>query len=175
MMATSVTILSGWALYSQQASLNRLFYFKSHHIWIGIFSALFLYGVFWAGRALINIIFMQSGHFIQSIYQTKQNTSPMTISLLLLCIIGPGEEIFWRGYIQHTLTKKTGITSGYFFSVFLYILVHIWSCNPLLLIASGICGLFWGWLFLRTRTLWPGIISHALWDILVFVLFPLAA
>ena len=34
--------------------------------------------------------------------------------------------------------------------------------------------LFWGLLFHWTRSLWPGMISHAVWDVTVFLLLPIA-
>jgi membrane protease YdiL (CAAX protease family) len=41
-----------------------------------------------------------------------------------------------------------------------------------LLAAAALCGLFWGAMLLRYRSVWPGLISHALWDVAAFVLFP---
>ena len=39
-------------------------------------------------------------------------------------------------------------------------------------VAAGLCGLFWGLLYMRTRSVWPGLVSHALWDLVIFVLAP---
>ena len=39
--------------------------------------------------------------------------------------------------------------------------------------AAGVCGLYWGLLFQREKNLIPLIISHVLWDFLIFVLFPM--
>ena len=40
-------------------------------------------------------------------------------------------------------------------------------------VAAAVCGLFWGLLYLREGSLVPVMISHALWDVMTFVLFPL--
>ncbi|MFN3270639.1 MAG: lysostaphin resistance A-like protein, partial [Candidatus Kapaibacteriota bacterium] len=94
--------------------------------------------------------------------------------LLLLFVIGPAEEIFWRGFI---FTKLNEIRNkpyvNLFWATLLYTFVHIWALNLMLLIAAFVCGLFWGYLFLRNKSLVPVIISHSLWDFAVFVLFPL--
>jgi membrane protease YdiL (CAAX protease family) len=50
--------------------------------------------------------------------------------------------------------------------------VHAWSGNLPLLLAAFTAGLLWGALFAWTGSLVPGIISHGLWDILVFVVAP---
>jgi membrane protease YdiL (CAAX protease family) len=43
----------------------------------------------------------------------------------------------------------------------------------MLFLAALICGLFWGALFKRYRSVWPVLISHALWDVAIFLLFPI--
>ena len=174
MMTVSVMILSGWTLWIRRRDVPGFLSFTVHHIWWGIFTAMVLYGIFWAGKELISRIFIQSTYFIQSVYQTKQNTSPWMTTMLLLCIIGPGEEIFWRGYIQHSLMRAWGRRKGYIVAVILYALVHIWALNPLLIVAALLCGFLWGGLYLRFRSLWPAIISHAVWDVMIFVVLPLA-
>ena len=42
-----------------------------------------------------------------------------------------------------------------------------------LLLAALVCGLFWGGMFWRIGRLWPVIISHAAWDVLIFVIRPI--
>ncbi|MHC4715797.1 MAG: CPBP family glutamic-type intramembrane protease, partial [Planctomycetota bacterium] len=54
-----------------------------------------------------------------------------------------------------------------------YCVVHVWAWNMMLLAAAAICGLFWGWMMLRFRSLWPGMICHVVWDVAVFVLLPI--
>ncbi len=44
----------------------------------------------------------------------------------------------------------------------------------MLFMAAAICGLYWGLVFYTTRSLWPGIISHAVWDVFVFLVAPIA-
>jgi hypothetical protein len=45
----------------------------------------------------------------------------------------------------------------------------------MLLVAAAVCGFFWGWLYQREQSLIPVIVSHSIWDVLVFILFPLNA
>ncbi|MBM4017563.1 MAG: CPBP family intramembrane metalloprotease [Planctomycetes bacterium] len=62
---------------------------------------------------------------------------------------------------------------GYLIAAVLYAGAHVWALNPMLLAAMLLCGLAWRWVFLRSGSLWPGIISHAVWDVTIFVVFPI--
>jgi membrane protease YdiL (CAAX protease family) len=55
----------------------------------------------------------------------------------------------------------------------IYTLVHVWSFNLMLIAAAGLCGAFWGLLFAVTGNVWPCIISHAVWDVVIFILLPI--
>jgi hypothetical protein len=42
----------------------------------------------------------------------------------------------------------------------------------MLILAAAVCGVFWGWLYLRFRSPLLNVVSHAVWDLLVFVILP---
>ncbi len=171
-MSLSISILVILGLLKK----NDLFKFDKiqlRHIVVGVVSAIILYFVFYAGNIVSGWIFPFKDAQILSVYSNKTQSNPILIGMLLLFIIGPGEEIFWRGFIQNTLVAKLGENKGYIFAVLLYAGVHITTGNIMLVIAALVCGLFWGWLYKRERSLIPIIISHALWDIGIFLLFPL--
>lgn len=142
-------------------------------ILIGIFSALALYAIFYLGNILTGFIFPFKDSQVLSVYSNRSNGNLIWIGLLLLLIIGPGEEIYWRGFIQNTLSAKMGEKKGYVISVLLYAGVHIITGNVMLVIAALVCGIFWGWLYKKEKSLLPVIISHAIWDLTIFVIFPL--
>lgn len=141
---------------------------------VGIGSALFLWGVFYIGNQLSGWLLDFARPQIDLIYSIKSGEDHIKIGLLLLLLIGPAEEIFWRGYIQRTLSKTWGANIGFGVATAMYTLVHIWSFNLMLVGAAAVAGLFWGLMFrLRPANLFPLILSHALWDLLVFIVFPL--
>ena len=108
------------------------------------------------------------------IYGMKDGTSGRLISLLLLLIIGPAEEIFWRGYVQRTLEAEGSADKAFIITTLAYTLVHIPSLNPMLILAAMVCGIAWGGLYRLFPDRLPAIIlSHALWDAAAFVWFPL--
>lgn len=143
------------------------------HILIGTLSAIVLYAIFYLGNIVTGFLFPFKDTQVLSVYTNRSNGNLLWIGLLLLLVIGPGEEIYWRGFIQNTLSLKMGETKGYVISVLLYAGVHIITGNVMLVIAALVCGIFWGWLYKREKCLLPVIISHALWDLTIFVLLPL--
>ena len=97
------------------------------------------------------------------------------IAVLLLCLIGPAEELFWRGYVQRTMSRilggKNPEDKAFIITAVIYALVHIWSFNFMLIMAALVAGLVWGLIYrLRPQALPALIVSHALWDALVFVI-----
>ncbi|BAH06441.1 CPBP family intramembrane glutamic endopeptidase [Clostridium kluyveri] len=88
-------------------------------------------------------------------------------------VIGPCEEIYWRGFIQNTLSKKLGENKGYILTALMYAGVHIITGNMMLVIAALVCGIYWGWMYKKQKSLSSVIISHAIWDLTIFVLLPI--
>ena len=143
------------------------------HILIGIFSAIGLYLIFYLGNIITGYLFPFKDSQVLSVYSNRSNGNLIWIGLLLLFVIGPGEEIYWRGFIQNTLSEKMGENKGYIISVLLYAGVHIITGNVMLVIAALVCGIYWGWLYKKEKSLLPVIISHAIWDLTIFVILPL--
>ena len=139
---------------------------------LGLLSATVLYGVFYGCRILAEYMFSFAHSDIASVYTLKDNVHGGYIALLLIFIIGPGEEIFWRGYVQRNFRKKFGFI-GVILSVVAYTAAHLASGNLMLIAAAGVCGIFWSFMFFRFRSIWLNIISHVAWDVAVFVLWPL--
>ncbi len=110
---------------------------------------------------------------IRDVYSTRAQAAPWVIAPLLFFWVGPAEEIFWRGLVQDRLAAHLGDSVGYLSASLVYAGVHIWAFNLMLFTAALVCGLFWGFLFLKSRSLWPGVISHAVWDVAIFIFFPL--
>lgn len=139
---------------------------------LGLASAAGLYGVFAVGRAVSLKIFPFAGTGIDSVYALKSGAGTLRIVLLLVLVIGPGEEILWRGFLQENLQKRLGRLAGFAVTTAFYTAVHVASGNAMLVLAAAVCGVFWGWLYLVYRSPLLNAISHTLWDLLVFVLFP---
>ena len=42
----------------------------------------------------------------------------------------------------------------------------------MLLLAALVCGVFWGWLYIRFDSILLNAVSHTAWDVAVFLIFP---
>lgn len=172
-MSLAAGLLGGAALFVDRARLAEVYCFRPRHVAIGVGSAALLYGLFFVGQVVSTRILPFAGDEIGGVYATRSEAPPALIGALLLLWIGPAEEVFWRGFVQRRLAERWGTAGGLVAATAAYTLVHAWAGNLMLLAAAGLCGLFWGALYARTRSVWPGLISHALWDLVIFVLLPL--
>ena len=173
MMAGSALILTALATLFAPAWWERL-HFTRENIAFGLAIAVLLWVVFWVGDKASSWLFDFARPQVDSIYTIKEGSSPVVISLLLLLLIGPAEEIYWRGYVQERLTRKYGANRGYLLATAAYTLVHVPSCNFMLVMAAMVCGIAWGGLYRLFPDRFTAIvISHAVWDAAVFVWFPI--
>ncbi|MBN1815942.1 MAG: CPBP family intramembrane metalloprotease [Sedimentisphaerales bacterium] len=172
-MTAATGLLAVSALVFGRKNLHDTYRFSWIYIPVGIFSAGLLYLIFWIGHKLSTLVLPFAADQVAGIYSTRQQASPWTITLLLVAWIGPAEEIFWRGFVQHRFARRYNPLIGLLVASVIYTLVHLWSFNFMLLAASAVCGLFWGAMFYRFGSVWPGLISHALWDLLIFILVPI--
>jgi len=139
---------------------------------IGIASAAVLYGVFALGRIAALHIFPFAESGIGNVYALKAGVPALRIMVLIVVIIGPGEELFWRGFFQERAGATTSRAFGLALTGLLYTAVHLASGNLMLVLAAAVCGAFWGWIYLRFRSPVLNIVSHTVWDLAVLVIFP---
>jgi len=142
---------------------------------IGLLSALFLYILFFVGNYLSRRWFDFAGSGIENVYAFKGDAAGIRIALLMILVIGPGEELFWRGYLQRKLSHKYGKWVGLVLALILYTGVHIFTGNIMLVLAAFICGLFWGWMYQKYNSMLINVISHTVWDIVVFLILPFSS
>lgn len=138
----------------------------------GILSAAVLYGLFFLGNLLAPYIIPGAGGQVGGIYDLGTGTDRVLIFLLLCLITGPGEEIFWRGFLQENLMRRYGDLRGFVLGTLVYGGVHLFSLNLMLILAALVAGAFWGLLYLWRRDLGLVIVSHSLWSAFIFAVFP---
>jgi len=71
------------------------------------------------------------------------------------------------------LSQRFGF-AGLVLSVAAYSAAHLASMNLMLIAAAAVCGTFWSLMFMRYRSIWLNIVSHVVWDVMVFLIRPLA-
>ncbi|MCB0702389.1 MAG: type II CAAX endopeptidase family protein [Candidatus Kapaibacterium sp.] len=172
-MTFSASSLALYSIFTQKDTFKSLLKINKKLIIVGIVHAILLYGLSRLGVFIAQNMFAFVVPQIEAIYTTKTQLDPLFIGLLLIFIIGPSEEIFWRGFVQNKLSQLNSPKKALIITTIIYCLVHIWALNPMLLVAALVLGVHWGLLFYKYKSLVPGIISHALWDTMIFVLFPI--
>lgn len=161
---------------------------------LGIAIAAVLWGMFWLGDKVSQQMFGFARGQVDTIYGMKEGglISPRGICILLLFFIGPCEELFWRGFVQRSLVERfeaakadahwyiCGLTLSrsralaFIITALVYALIHVWSGNFMLVMAALVAGCVWGFLyFLKPSWLPALVVSHAVWDACVFVIFPI--
>ncbi len=148
--------------------------FDVSNIVLGVLLAAVLWGIFWIGDCLSSLMFDFARPQVDMIYGMKDGENPWILTGLMLLIIGPAEEIFWRGYIQNSLSKRWNPNIGFIVTTLIYGLVHLPKFNFMLIMAAFVAGFVWGLAYRFFPEKFGAIvISHALWDCAVFIWFPI--
>ena len=139
----------------------------------GVGSAVALYAVFWVGnRVLRDWLGAPAGADIDRVYGLKEGAALVRVTLTIALLIGPAEELFWRGLLQRNLAVRVGAPRALALATALYAAVHVASGNPVLVLAALVCGLFWGWMYMRWKSVLLNAVSHTAWDLIVFLAVP---
>lgn len=86
------------------------------------------------------------------------------------------EEYVWRWFVvrqfERVLSRTAGIVaSACCFTLHHYLAMQVYFSSTVALLGSlfiFIGGVWWSWMFVRYKTIWPGWVSHALVDVAVF-------
>ena len=172
-MGASVALLMTLSFALDGAQLRQQLGFRVMDPVLGVASAGILYGAFFIGDRLSAVLFSFAPGQVGTIYDLASGHSKLAVAALLILVMGPGEEIFWRGVVQNRLARRHGTVWGYVLATLIYAAVHLPSGNFMLVMAALVAGAFWGLMYARLGRLWPLIISHALWDVAAFLIWPI--
>jgi CAAX protease family protein len=165
----SVIVVSLYSFFWQRPKIS----FRLRPFLYGLLSAATLYLIFFLGNKLALQILLGAKAQVGAIYYLGAGGNKALVFLLLFFITGPGEEIFWRGFLQGRLMARRGRFSGYVITTLLYAGVHVFSWNLVLILAALVAGSFWGLLYLWKRDLLIQIVSHSFWSAVIFAVAPI--
>lgn len=171
-MSAGVLVLAGFAALIRGPDLYRE-RANAFDIAIGIGSFVALYAVFWIGDKLIRLVFPFTSGQIGSVYGLGQQLPLLVIAALLVFVIGPGEELYWRGLVQWAVTVRWGLGPGFLVGTLLYAGTHLVSGSLVIVVAALVGGAVWSAIYAIRQRLLPVMVSHVLFDLFVFVLAPL--
>jgi membrane protease YdiL (CAAX protease family) len=138
----------------------------------GVISGSLLYFIFFLTYFVIKLFDLPFLSHVKELY-TIVGPSELWHYLLLVLIIVPGEETFWRGHIQNACSKWKNGPGGVLIAACLYAFAHLWSGNLMLVAAAFTAGIAWGALFEWKRSLSLIIVSHLVFDVWLLVVMPL--
>ena len=142
------------------------------HLPIGLASAAVLYITFQIGDRFARRFVPSGDREIREIYDLRTLRPKGEIATRLATIIGPAEELFWRGLVQSALMRRYGRWTGAALAAMAYGGVHVVSGNFTLLGAAGIAGAHWSALYAAGVPLGALIVSHVAWDVWIFLIQP---
>jgi len=138
----------------------------------GVASAAVLYGVFLVGDRLARTIMPSGDDDIADIYALRTLRPAPEIALRLAVVIGPAEELFWRGFVQPRMQARLGRWPGAAAGSAAYGLAHVVTGNATLVGAASVAGAFWSALAAAGTPMGSLVASHIAWDIWTFLVAP---
>jgi uncharacterized protein len=139
---------------------------------MGVVSGLGLYLLFCAGALVVQRTPLAPR--IQEVVQLTRASAPAGLAALVIVFAtSPSEEVLWRGAVFARLTRRYG--PGWrpvVATTVLYALFVGLSGTLVLPLAALICGTVWARQRQVTGSLVPGMVSHALWSLLMFLWIP---
>jgi membrane protease YdiL (CAAX protease family) len=142
------------------------------HLPAGLASAGVLYLTFRAGDRFARRFVPGGDAQIRDIYALRTLRPKPEIAARLALLVGPAEEIFWRGLVQSALMRRYGRWPGAVLATLAYGGVHVVTGNFTLIGAAGVAGAHWCALYAAGVPLGALIVSHTTWDIWIFLVQP---
>ena len=161
-MTVTGLVLGNMAL-ANDAELRRL-KLRERDVALGLLSAAGLYGIFRLGDLMARSVMPRGSQEIGDIYALRSLRPQKEIATRLAAVIGPAEELFWRGFVQKRIgAPGAAITYGG---------AHLVTGNATLIGAATVAGIYWGLLRALGMSMPALVTSHIAWDLWIFLLAP---
>lgn len=169
MTVTGLTLGGLAILTSEHAREARI---RWWHVPLGLASAAVLYLTFQVGDRFARRFVPGGDADIRDIYALRTLRPKEEIAARLATVVGPAEELFWRGLVQAALMRRFGRWPGAALGAMAYASVHLASGNFTLIGAAGVAGAHWSALYAAGVPLGALIVSHVAWDVWIFLVQP---
>jgi membrane protease YdiL (CAAX protease family) len=160
---TLTGFLLGTMALGNEAELRRL-RFRERDVALGLLSAAGLYAIFRTGDRIARRVMPKGSQEIGDIYALRSLRPKAEIATRLAAVIGPAEELFWRGFVQRRIGAPGAALA--------YGGAHLVTGNATLIGAATVAGIYWGLLRTIGMSMPALITSHVAWDIWIFLLAP---
>jgi membrane protease YdiL (CAAX protease family) len=121
--------------------------------------------------------FTPETHRLYAMLRGSGHEGPPLVGLIL--IMSASEEILFRGRVLGPPARGPGWPasqdwSRIAYSTAIYGAAHAASGSLMLLLVALLCGAAWALVRVLARNLWGSILTHALWDLAILIVFPAA-
>ena len=103
-------------------------------------------------------------HSAAALYPKGAKDLDLQVIFLTSVVNGAYEELFVAGYVITVLTPVRGPWTAINVSTGIRLLYHLYQ-GPIGILAIVPMGILFGWVYVRTRALWPLIVAHVLIDV----------
>ena len=147
--------------------VSHLFQYPQSRSTISVTSKALLLDFIGGWFIIIFLMFIGSAASIHDIFGLKSATDiseffSLAIVLILFAVTVPIiEELLFRGLLLDALSETYGTWTSIFISSVIFAVLHI---SPIGILNAFWGGMIYGYLRIKTNSLWPGIILHALWN-----------
>ncbi len=139
---------------------------------LGLGIAAGLYAIFQIGDRMARRVLPAGDENIGDIYALREIRPKDEIAARLAAVIGPAEELFWRGLLQRSLATHMGKDQAALAAAAAYGGAHLVTGNPALIGAATVAGLYWSLLARLGAPMAALVVSHVVWDIWIFLVAP---
>lgn len=169
-MTTTGLMLGGLALLANpRLRRTRV---GSREMLLGLASAAALYRTFKLGDSFTRRFVPGGDEQIRDIYALRELAPRGETAARLVAVIGPAEELFWRGLVQEALMGRYGRWTGAAMAAAAYSAVHVTTGNFTLMGAAGVAGAHWCVLYAAGVPIGALVVSHCAWDVWIFLVQP---
>ncbi len=148
---------------------------RARDVVLGLASAAGLYGVFRVGDRAARRVMPRGDAEIDEIYALRGLRPRGEIAARLAFVIGPAEELFWRGLVQRGLQRRLGRWRGAVMAAGGYGGAHVVTGNATLVGAASTAGAYWSALAAAGMPMGALVVSHVAWDVWIFLVRPTQA
>jgi membrane protease YdiL (CAAX protease family) len=168
---TATGLALGSLALATEPELRRL-RVRGRDVVTGLASAGGLYGIFLVGDRMVRHLLERGGEDIGDVYALRELGPAPQLAARLALVIGPAEELFWRGFVNPRLQRRLGRWPGAAAGSFAYAGAHVATGNFTLFGAAGVAGAYWSALAAAGVPMGALVVSHVAWDLLTFLVAP---
>jgi len=170
---TRTGVVLGTLALAADPSLGRT-RIRAKDVALGLAAAAGLYAVFQVGDRTARKVLTKGAEQIDEVYRLRHLRPEVEIAARLALVIGPAEELLWRGLVQRSVAHLHRRWEGAALTAAAYAGAHVVTKNVTLIGAAGVAGAYWSALAAAGMPLGALVACHIAWDIWIFLIAPTA-